>query len=185
MNATLLHHQLAGIERLAALAAYDVDDPHLKQQLDAIAMRTATRLHHPMALATLLLDNATLIVGSSGLAGWAKAGPGMPAEWSFCAQTVLSGAAYVVPDAAADPIQRTNPMVELDGVRAYAGAPLITPTGQVLGALCVIDTEPHKFSDGAIAELRLAADDVVTAFEQHPSRHAPGHQPTFFTQAHS
>jgi GAF domain-containing protein len=182
MTATLLHHKLAGIERLQALAAYDVDDPHLKQQLDAIAMRTATRLHHPMAMTTLLLDNAMLIAGSSGMEGWVRGGPGTPAEWSFCAQAVLSGEPYVVPDATADPIQRTNPMVELDGVRSYAGAPLVTSTGQVLGAHCVIDVEPHVFSDDEMTELRLAADDVVTAFEQHPSRHAPGHTPSFFTQ---
>lgn len=182
MTAPLLHHQLAGVQRLAALTAYDVDDPHLKQQLDAIALRTATRLHHPMALTTLMLDNAMLIAGSSGLDGWARGGPGTPAEWSFCAQTVLTGEPYVVPDASTDPIQRTNPMVELDGVRAYAGAPLVTSTGHVLGALCVIDTEPCEFSDDEIAELRLAADDAVMALEQHPTRHAPWHTPSFFTQ---
>src|SRR4051812_674176 len=123
MTSTLLHHRLAGMERLQALAAYDMDDPHLKQQLDAIAMRTASRLHHPMALTTVLLDNAMLIAGGCGIEGWARGGPGAPAEWSFCAQTVLSGEPYVVPDASTDPMQRTNPIVELDHVRAYAGAP--------------------------------------------------------------
>ncbi|SHN44509.1 GAF domain-containing protein [Cryptosporangium aurantiacum] len=178
---TLLHHRLADKERLAALACYDVDDAHLKQQLDAIAMRTAAHLHMPTAMTTLMLDNAMLIAGSHGVDGWLRGGPGGPAEWAFCAQTVLTREPYIVSDAITDPVQCTNPVVELDGIRAYAGAPLITPSGQVLGAHCVIDVEPHLFSDEEIAELRAAAEDVVTAFEQHPSRNSPDYMPTFFT----
>jgi GAF domain-containing protein len=182
MSDTLLHHQLAGRERLEAVAAYDLDDPHLHQQLDAIAMRTAGHTHHPMAMSTLMLDNAMLIAGSVGVDGWVKGGPGVPAEWSFCAQTVVTGEPYVVEDATTDPAQRTNPMVELDGIRSYAGCPLVTAAGQVIGAHCIVDTEPHVFSAEELTELRQAADDVVTALEQHPSRHAPGKKPSFFTQ---
>jgi len=177
---TLLHHRLADRQRLEALARYDVDDPHLKQQLDAIAMRTAARLDMPTALVTLMLDNAMLIAGGHGVDGWLRGGPGGPAEWAFCVQTVLTGEPYIVTDATKDPAQCTNPIVELDGVRAYAGAPLITSSGQILGAHCVIGTEPHLFSDEEIAELRASAADVVTAFEQHPSRHSPEYTPSFF-----
>ncbi|MFI5959253.1 GAF domain-containing protein [Cryptosporangium sp. NPDC051539] len=177
---TLLHHRLAGRERLTAIASYDLDDPHLRQQLDAIAMRTASHLHVPTAMTTLMLDNAAMIVGSSGVEGWMRAGGG-PAEWAFCAQTVLTGEPYVVSDATTDPMQCTNPEVELDGVRAYAGAPLITPAGHVLGAHCVIEHVPHVFSADEITELQAAAQDVVTALEQHPSRHSAQYQPSFFT----
>lgn len=181
---TLLHHRLAGLERLRAVAAYDLDDPHLRQQLDAIAQRSAMHLHRPVAMTTVLLDNAALIAGSHGLEGWPRCGPGAPAEWSFCAHTVLSGEPYLISDATTDPIQRTNPVVELDGVRAYAGAPLITPSGQVLGAHCVIDSEPHVFSEDEVAELRSAAADVIRAFEQHLNPYARGGAPTFFTNEH-
>lgn len=177
---TLLHHRLADRQRLQALARYDIDDAHLTQQLDAIAMRTAMRLDMPTALTTLMLDNAMLIAGGHGVEGWLRGGPGGPAEWAFCAQTVLTGEPYIVTDAAMDPAQCMNPVVELDGVRAYAGAPLITSSGQVLGAHCVIDTAPHVFSEEEIAELRAAATDVVSAFEQHPSRHSSEYAPTFF-----
>jgi GAF domain-containing protein len=177
---TLLHHRLAGKERLQAIANYDLDDPHLRQQLDAIAMRTAAHLHRPVAMTTVMLDNAMLIAGSHGVEGWLRGGPGAPAEWSFCAQTVLSGEPYIVSDARIDPVQCRNPVVELDGLRAYAGAPLITPSGQVVGAQCVLDQQPHVFSAEDIAELTAAAADVVTAFEQHPSRHSAGFAPSFF-----
>lgn len=178
---TLLHHRLADRTRLSALANYDIDDQHLKQQLDAIAMRTAMHLNMPTAMTTLMLDNAMLIAGSHGVDGWLRGGPGGPAEWAFCAQTVLTGEPYIVSDATTDPMQCTNPAVELDGVRAYAGAPLITPSGQVLGAHCVIERVPHVFSADEILELQAAADDVVRAFEQHPSRHSTEYRPTFFT----
>ncbi|TQS42420.1 GAF domain-containing protein [Cryptosporangium phraense] len=177
---TLLHHRLADRTRLTALANYDLDDPHLRQQLDAIAMRTAMHLHMPTAMTTLMLDNAAMIAGAHGVEGWMRSG-GAPAEWAFCAQTVLTGEPYIVSDATSDPMQCTNPAVELDGVRAYAGAPLITPSGQVLGAHCVIEQVPHVFSADEIAELQAAAADVVIAFEQHPSRHSPEYRPSFFT----
>ena len=45
----------------------------------------------------------------------------------------------------------------------------------------MLDTTPHGFTDIEIAELQAAADDVVAAFEQHPSRHSPEYAPTFFT----
>ncbi|MFG1927948.1 GAF domain-containing protein [Cryptosporangium sp. NPDC048952] len=177
---TLLHHRLAGRERLEALARYDVDDPHLKQQLDAISMRTAMHMHMPTALTTLVLDNATMIAGGHNVEGWLRGGPGGPAEWSLCTQTVLTGEPYIVTDATRDPAQCTNPIVELDGMRAYAGAPLIAPSGQVLGAHCVIDSTPHVFSEEEIAELQAAAHDVVVAFEQHPSRYSTEYKPSFF-----
>ena len=177
---TLLHHRLAERHRLEALACYDIDNPHLRQQLDAIAMRTAMHLEMPTALTTLMLDNAMLIAGGHGVDGWLRGGPGGPAEWAFCAQTVLTGEPYIVPDARKDPTQCTNPVVELDGVRAYAGAPLITASGHILGAHCVVDTAPHVFNADEIAELRAAAEDVVTAFEQHPSRYSAEYKPSFF-----
>jgi hypothetical protein len=56
----------------------------------------------------------------------------------------------------------------------------MTASGHILGAHCVVDTAPHVFSEHEIAELRSAADDVVLAFEQHPSRYSAEYKPSFF-----
>src|SRR5690349_8260946 len=112
-------------ERLAVIGGIDLDDAELQRRLNAIAERTATRLHLPISLVSIVLDTAQVFLGAHGLHGWLADAGGTPVEWSFCANAVTSGRPYVVPDAAADPRQATNPLVTADGIRSYAGIPIV------------------------------------------------------------
>ena len=49
------------------------------------------------------------------------------------------GETVVIPDTLADPAHAANPAIRTHGVRFYAGVPLATAAGHVLGALCVAD----------------------------------------------
>lgn len=78
---------------------------------------------------------------------WPKAEEGIcvgrqPRESTLC-NLVISGGTLVVPDLAADPRFATLPGIVAAGLRFYAGAPIITPTGQILGVLCVLDRRPR------------------------------------------
>ncbi|WP_432511010.1 GAF domain-containing protein [Kineococcus sp. SYSU DK001] len=156
--------------RLEAVAAWDGSQPELKRRLDEVAARTAERLGFPLSLVSLVLDASTLFAGSHGLVGWVAEVGGVPAEWSFCTTTAVEGAPYVVTDAAVDDRQRDNPVVTEGGVRSYAGVPLRTRDGQVVGAHCVLGVEPHEFGPGEIAELERAAAELVGIFEEHRTR---------------
>ncbi|WP_432565199.1 GAF domain-containing protein [Kineococcus sp. SYSU DK003] len=158
--------------RLEAVAAWDGSRPELKRRLDEVAARTAARLGFPLSLVNLVLDSSTLFAGSHGLVGWVAEVGGLPAEWSFCTTTVVENAPYVVPDAAADDRQRDNPVVTGGGVRSYAGVPLRTRDGRVVGAHCVLGVEPHEFGPGEIAELERAAAELVAVFEEYRTRGA-------------
>ncbi|WP_432547174.1 GAF domain-containing protein [Kineococcus sp. SYSU DK004] len=157
--------------RLTAVAAWDGEHPELKRRLDEVATRTAERLGFPISLVSLVLDSSVLFAGSHGLVGWIAEVGALPAEWSFCTTTVVEDSVHVVQDAGTHPRHRDKPTVtEEGGARAYAGVPLRTPEGQVVGAHCVIGVEPHDFGPGEIAELERAAAEIVAVFEEHRSR---------------
>jgi signal transduction histidine kinase/ActR/RegA family two-component response regulator len=85
---------------------------------------------------------------------------------SFCARTIASSAALVVPDASEDPRFSANPLViGSSGIRFYAGVPLQTPSGTKIGALCLIDTQPRDISETQIAMLAALAAIAVDELE--------------------
>lgn len=77
---------------------------------------------------------------------WFKAKVGLdlpetPIEQAVCAHALDRHDILEIPDLTTDPRTMTNALVTPnDGIRFYAGAPLRTVDGHVLGTLCVIDT---------------------------------------------
>lgn len=68
-----------------------------------------------------------------------------PRDISFCGHTIARpDEVLCVFDAAHDPRFAGNPLVlETPNIRFYVGAPLLSPEGEALGALCAIDTRPR------------------------------------------
>ena len=158
---------LCDIERLREIAQIDLHNPELHERLEAITERSMARLGQPIGLVTMVLDSAQFVLGASGLEGWIIASGGTPIEWSFCARAVASREPYVVTDALVDEIQRTNPLVNFDGIRSYAGVPLKSTSGAVLGAHCVIGDRAHEYSAGEVAELESAAREIVAIIDEY------------------
>ncbi|MET0418199.1 MAG: GAF domain-containing protein [Actinoplanes sp.] len=156
---------IADIDRIRVIAGLDLQNPRLRADLDEITSRTAARLGLPISLASIVLDTAQFLAGSHGVTGWIAEAGGTPVEWSFCAQTVLSGEPYVVPDATRSE-QAGNPLVTEDGFRSYAGMPVIVD-GAVLGAHCVIGTEPHNFTAGELAQLEQSAREISELLQRY------------------
>jgi signal transduction histidine kinase len=88
-------------------------------------------------------------------------------EDSMCAVVLDDTRTVVVSDASADPRFSANPFVsgEIDDVRFYASAPLITPDGTTIGRLCVFDTEPHELAADRADVLQVVAARVVDVLE--------------------
>jgi GAF domain-containing protein len=153
--------------RLTVLGNIDLDNPELRDRLNVLTERTAARLGQPISLVSMVLDSAQLFLGAHGLQGWLAEVGGSPIEWSLCANVVTTGEQFVVSDAAADTRLAANPVVAADGVRAYAGAPIVVD-GAVLGAHCVVGFESHTFTDVELAELRDGADEVADLLRAYP-----------------
>ncbi|MFN9917390.1 MAG: GAF domain-containing protein, partial [Pirellulaceae bacterium] len=85
-----------------------------------------------------------------------------PRQVSFCGHTILQRDPLVINDALQDSRFADNPLVTGEpGIRFYAGFPLITSNGFVLGSLCAISLRPHQLSPEQIDSLRRLSSLTV------------------------
>ncbi|MFM7312793.1 MAG: EAL domain-containing protein [Cyanobium sp.] len=90
-----------------------------------------------------------------------------PREISFCAHTILQREPLIINDALADPRFSDHPLVLGEfSLRFYAGFPLISPNGFVIGSLCAISREPHQLSEQQIDSLRRLASLTMQQLER-------------------
>ncbi|MBB4954323.1 EAL domain-containing protein (putative c-di-GMP-specific phosphodiesterase class I) [Agrobacterium vitis] len=85
-----------------------------------------------------------------------------------CSEVAETCASVVINDFQKDPYYIDSPLGQ-SGVRFYAGVPLITPDGYGLGALCVLDTEPHEVTGAQMAALSDLAAMVMDQIEMQHS----------------
>jgi GAF domain-containing protein len=71
----------------------------------------------------------------------------------------------VAEDVSKDSRFADDPFLIEKGIRFYAGAPLRTSSGFVLGSLCVIDTKPRTFSAKDRKLLQTIADELMAKVE--------------------
>lgn len=134
-------------DRLKALADYGLGPDHPLPSLDAVVQLAARALGMPMAAVNMVGSQHVFFAASTGIAA-GNEGVDMRRDASFCAHAIADAGVMVVPDAALDERFHDNPLVTGElGLRFYAGVPLLSPQGQPLGALCVLDQRPrHDFS---------------------------------------
>ncbi|MFN0251712.1 MAG: ATP-binding protein [Kofleriaceae bacterium] len=147
--------------RLRTLASYDILDTEAEVQFDALSRLAAITLDAPIALVSLVDRDRQ----------WFKSRYGLDArhtgrDISFCGHAVEARGTLVVADASADPRFADNPLVVGDPhIRFYAGVPLETPEGHVLGTLCTIDRRPRELTTAQRETLELLATQVMALLE--------------------
>lgn len=145
-----------------AIARYRVLDEPDGRDLEALAELAALVCGVPNSAINLITRDHQHQVAAAGI------DPSVCSrEDSMCAVVLDDPAPVVAPDASADPRFAANPFVsgEIDTVRFYASAPLVTPEGTTIGRLCVFDTEPHELAAERAAVLEVVAQRVVDVLE--------------------
>jgi len=149
-------------QRMRGLAAYDLFNPELKRKLAAVCQRTAGHLDIQTAMVTAVLDSATAFVATNHHEDGIPVDIGdAPNEISLCPNVVRTREPYVVDDLTTHPAHATNLLVKAGVVRAYAGVPVILPSGDVLGSFSVACPELRHFTDADIAELAATVEEIV------------------------
>jgi GAF domain-containing protein len=150
---------LSDPERLAAVRATGLLDTGPEGPFDDLARLAAAVTGCGRAFVTLVDERRSFWKSCIGVPDTADvAGRQDPVRESFCYFLVgLGGAPFVIEDAAADPRTSSHPSVRPMKIGAWAGYPLLTPAGQVLGSMCVIDQNPHPWQPEKLASLAAMA----------------------------
>ena len=158
-SAPLPHNEL---ERLRALASYEVMDTPPEQGFDELTWLAGVICGTPIALVSLI-DEARQ---------WFKSSQGLPLpqtsrDESFCSHAILQPAdVMVVENAAEDDRFADNPLVTGGpNVRFYAGAPLVTPDGLAIGTLCVLDRVARTLNADQSRALRVLAASAMSLLD--------------------
>lgn len=87
-----------------------------------------------------------------------------PTEESMCSVTVGERAPVIIEDALDDPRVSAMPPVTSGAVRSYLGVPLEV-RGLVVGALCVFDENPRRWSDNDVELIQGLASPILAELE--------------------
>jgi len=147
--------------RLCALTRYDVLDTEPEPGFEKITTLVKSILDVPIVAVSLVESERQWFKSIQGLDARET-----PRSISFCTYTIRGRDCMVVNDACEDPRFAQNPLVVGPPfIRSYAGAPLETPEGYNVGALCAIDQRPRDFDAGQVLVLRNFSALVVEELE--------------------
>ena len=147
--------------RLQALYEYEILDTVPEQDFDDLTAIAQQITGYPISAISLMETSRQWFKSIIGLEVTET-----PRDVSFCQFAMQQDDVFIVPDATMDPRFATNDLVvNFPQIRFYAGAPLITPSGHRLGALCVIGTQPGKITISQQEALQALARQVVGQLE--------------------
>lgn len=157
-------HSFGGNEaaRLDALHQLGLLDTPPAECFDRITRMAAQLFGLPIAAVSLTDRDRQWFKSRVGVDHWS-----IPREKAPCAQVAETNDLLVLPDLLEDPFYK-DCLLAAQGVRFYAGAPLVTREGHGLGALCVLGTEPRAITPEESAALTDLAAMVMAQIElQH------------------
>lgn len=155
-------HSSTETARQAELHRFAILDTLPEAAFEAVARRAAQHYAAPIALVGFLDAERYWIKARFG-ASLTQA----PRALTFCQHALYDRQALVVPDARRDARFQDYPLVTGEpGVRFYAGAPIVSPCGHVLGTVCVLDFAPRAAGAVDSGVLEHLAREVMHELER-------------------
>jgi diguanylate cyclase (GGDEF)-like protein/PAS domain S-box-containing protein len=147
--------------RIQALHQFEVLDTPPEPALDDLVALAANVCGAPIALLSLVDEDRI----------WFKARFGLdltsiPREGALCGETIAHGDLLIIEDLRQDArFAKASFVVGEPNIGFYAGAPLTTSNGEVLGTLCVMDRKPRQLAASQIQALKILSYHVMTQLE--------------------
>lgn len=147
--------------RVEAVEKYEVLTTPTDPALSDLARLTTQVCSTPIAAIMLLDGDRMVFKGTVGISVAEQ-----PRGDNPCERTIAQEQVYEVADAYLDP-EHEESGIELGGriFRYYAGAPLITPTGTVIGTVFVLDSVPRKLTPSQRDALTIISRQIITRLE--------------------
>ena len=140
-------------------------DAGLERSSGAAYRRLADEAAHSfgnaLVFVTLAEDAAPDTAMLPAVAAAAATLPPQPREAPLCRTVIATGEPLIVEDVAKDERWAEDAVLLEKGIRFYAGVPIRSADGAILGALCLPDTVPRSFSAGDSERLAGLADALV------------------------
>jgi len=151
--------------RIQEIARLRLHEETVDELLNQYVKEAAAEFNLPVSLVSIVLDGAQVFAASHGLQGWLKEANGSPVEWSFCANSVKTKENFIVENSKKNTVVQDNPLVTIDNIQCYAGVPMITSNGYVIGNFCVLGHESRVFTESEINRLKEYAAKAVSQIE--------------------
>ncbi len=156
-----IHHPASKLRPVSRLLDTPAEDAY-----DNFTVLASRLMKAPVSLVSII-DNA-------GDRQFFKSQFGLPSPWnqsretplshSFCKLVVATNSRLSVTNAREDYRVKDNPVVDMLGVEAYLGVPILAEDDEPIGSLCVIDHKPRKWTEEDIDTLQRlgqAANDQI------------------------
>jgi signal transduction histidine kinase len=150
---------------MAALRATALLDSEPEEGFDRLTRLASSVLRVPVALVSLVDEDRQFFKSCIGLPEPWSSRRGTPLSHSFCQHAVASAEPLTIEDAREHPLVRENLAIRDLNVIAYAGFPLKTRDGSVLGTFCAIDSQPRSWSADDVAFVKEMAAMAMTEIE--------------------
>lgn len=146
------------IRELTALKLLEIDsDP----EFDSLTQLASDICDAPVSLISFIDQDCVWFKSRVGFSD-----PQAPRTHSFCSQVLEDDEPLIVEDATLDPrFQKNDYVLASNGVRFYAGIPLLLSSGIAVGSLCVIDHKARTLAEKQISSLKKLAKLVVALIE--------------------
>jgi CheY-like chemotaxis protein len=144
---------LANPKRLQALAETCLVNSPPEDSFDRYTRLCAALLEVPVSMVVLVEVDRLFFKSRYSRVPLPVHDQSAPVTQSFCYHVVKDREAFLVGDCCQDERTRDSPAVKEFHIRAYAGLPVRTPEGEVIGSFCAVDVQPRNWSERELALL--------------------------------